>query len=322
MFEQAKSVLDQAVQELKSRGVEPLELLSIREDVEWRMREPHRGDVPQFIPCDLRLCARNTIVNYWHKDQELVVPAGYVIQPSATRPESFAKPYYIDPVAGRRRCKGLFALERYHDRQDWLFDLSFVGNRRSKDSLRGSFLEALQSDFIPQAASLRLWIKLNDHFFFDERITPERHDELNARNRYIEAIRDSKFVLCPRGNGTTSIRFFETLAACNVPIFIGGSSTKFPLDWIINWDAAVFRISEKEVNNGGFVGILTEVLDLPTSEINARRRYIFRVYHQFLSPERKPVFEILVWLRAAEMLMVEEMWPELLCYPVNPEAVE
>ncbi|MBM3302569.1 MAG: hypothetical protein FJY85_21790 [Deltaproteobacteria bacterium] len=94
------------------------------------------------------------------------------------------------------------------------------------------------------------------------------------------------------------------------------------MDWIINWDAAVFRISEKEVNNGGFVGILTEVLDLPTSEINARRRYIFRVYHQFLSPERKPVFEILVWLRAAEMLMVEEMWPELLCYPVNPEAVE
>ncbi len=37
-------------------------------------------------------------------------------------------------------------------------------------------------------------------------------------------------------------------------------------------------------------------------EINLRRRYIFRIYHQFLSLERKPVFDQLVLLKTKELL--------------------
>lgn len=77
---------------------------------------------------------------------------------------------------------------------------------------------------------------------------------------------------------------------------------RFPLDWIIDWSTACFRISAEEVADGSYRDRLDEILNSPLTEVNRRRAYIFRIYHQFMAPERKEVFEQLVLLRVRELI--------------------
>lgn len=64
------------------------------------------------------------------------------------------------------------------------------------------------------------------------------------RDDYVEVLARSKFVLCPRGQGTASFRFQETLAAGRVPVVISD-------DWVPpagpDWDSAVVRWPEANV---------------------------------------------------------------------------
>lgn len=55
-------------------------------------------------------------------------------------------------------------------------------------------------------------------FVFYDRSDPAAYD--HQRGRYLSTLLRSKFVLCPLGAGTGSIRLFETLAAGRVPVII------------------------------------------------------------------------------------------------------
>jgi Exostosin family len=63
------------------------------------------------------------------------------------------------------------------------------------------------------------------------------------RARYCEVIGRSKFVLCPRGAGTSSFRLFEALAAGRVPVVLSD-------DWVeprgIDWTSCSVRIAERD----------------------------------------------------------------------------
>jgi hypothetical protein len=61
------------------------------------------------------------------------------------------------------------------------------------------------------------------------------------RQHFAETLFRSKFVLCPRGHGTSSIRLFETLAAGRVPVVIsdGWTPPSGP-----SWESIVVRWSE------------------------------------------------------------------------------
>ncbi len=65
-----------------------------------------------------------------------------------------------------------------------------------------------------------------------------------ARARYVDVVGRSKFVLCPRGAGTATIRLFETLAAGRVPVVISD-------DWVppagIDWEDCSVRVREADV---------------------------------------------------------------------------
>lgn len=52
---------------------------------------------------------------------------------------------------------------------------------------------------------------------------PSSRDFELRRRRFAEILLRSTFVLCPRGNGTASIRLFETLAAGRVPVILADS---------------------------------------------------------------------------------------------------
>ena len=95
--------------------------------------------------------------------------------------------------------------ERTGTEPDLLF--SFMGSR--SHAVRNSVLRLSH----PRAV-----VEDTSGFVFYDRSNPEAYDRQKAR--YLSTLLRSKFVLCPRGAGTGSIRLFETLAAGRVPVII------------------------------------------------------------------------------------------------------
>jgi hypothetical protein len=64
------------------------------------------------------------------------------------------------------------------------------------------------------------------------------------KKRYAETMWRSKFVLCPRGVGTSSFRLFETMQSGRVPIIISDS-------WVpskdIHWEKFSLRVRERDI---------------------------------------------------------------------------
>lgn len=75
----------------------------------------------------------------------------------------------------------------------------------------------------------------------DERppVTPEEYVA-----RYVRSVRDSAFVLCPRGGGPSSFRLFETMMLGRVPVVISDQ-------WVPpegpDWDRFTLRVAESDV---------------------------------------------------------------------------
>ena len=119
--------------------------------------------------------------------------------------------------------------ERTGTRPDLLF--SFMGSR--SHPMRNNVLRLEH----PRAV-----VKDTSGFVFYDRSQPEAYDRQKAR--YLSTLLRSKFVLCPRGAGTGSIRLFETLAAGRVPVIISDQ-------WMPpagpDWNKLSLRVSESEV---------------------------------------------------------------------------
>jgi len=73
------------------------------------------------------------------------------------------------------------------------------------------------------------------------------HDE-NIRLEYVENMTNSDFVLCVRGAGNFSYRFYEALSCGRIPIFVNSDSV-LPCDDKINWkDICVFVEQPQDIN--------------------------------------------------------------------------
>lgn len=84
-----------------------------------------------------------------------------------------------------------------------------------------------------------------------------------ARAEFASLLGRSKFVLCPRGAGASSIRLFETLAMGRVPVVISDYWLAPPG---LSWDQAVVRVPEADIGN---IPLLLEDLE-PQWEALAR----------------------------------------------------
>jgi len=69
-------------------------------------------------------------------------------------------------------------------------------------------------------------------------------DRTDRQKRYAEVLAGSHFVLCPRGAGLGSIRFFETMAAGVAPVLI---SDGYMLPPGPDWESFLIRVSEREI---------------------------------------------------------------------------
>ncbi len=111
---------------------------------------------------------------------------------------------------------------------------SFIGSARS-DVVRQRLLK-LQDD--------RLLLKDNYEGFIAA-IRAKNTEGVNAfKRQYVDGLLESKFVLCPRGIGVSSIRLFEAMEAQRVPVIYAD-------DWVPpdgpDWDACSIRIAEGDV---------------------------------------------------------------------------
>jgi len=65
------------------------------------------------------------------------------------------------------------------------------------------------------------------------------------RRDYIEMLHDSKFVVCPRGMGASSMRIFEAMRAGRCPVIISD-------DWLpppfVDWGACAIRLAESDLD--------------------------------------------------------------------------
>lgn len=67
------------------------------------------------------------------------------------------------------------------------------------------------------------------------------------QKKYRTLINNSIFVLCPRGYGLNSLRFFETLSFGRIPVLISDNA-KLPLEKTIDYSKIIIRLPEKEIH--------------------------------------------------------------------------
>jgi hypothetical protein len=127
---------------------------------------------------------------------------------------------------------------------------SFVGSRTSRVRQKLFRLTFRRKDILLRATD-------SNHFWKDFvvvhgiRVTADNQDYLM---NYTQEILQSKFVLCPRGNGNSSYRFFEVMEAGRVPVIISDSYVLPKVAY--DWNDVVIRIAENDI--GRIESILSE----------------------------------------------------------------
>lgn len=76
---------------------------------------------------------------------------------------------------------------------------------------------------------------------------PEEY-RAQLRQNYLDLTENTKFVMCPRGRGLNSIRFFEVLRLGRIPVLISDKA-RLPLEWLIKYDEFVVRVREEDVED-------------------------------------------------------------------------
>src|SRR4030095_15269602 len=76
------------------------------------------------------------------------------------------------------------------------------------------------------------------------------HVERALQLEFLDNILGSDYVLCSRGFGNFSYRFYESLACGRIPVLID-TDCVLPFDFVIDWDAYCVRVPEKEVSQIG-----------------------------------------------------------------------
>ena len=166
---------------------------------------------------------------------------------------------------------------------------SLIANRKDSEAYRSDMDETLSlaDTLFPINASLH-----GLKYFID--ITVEQFHKLpqpvqKARKEsFVDVLSKSRSVLCPRGVGVQSIRFFETLSAGRVPVLIS-DDYMLPLDDHIDYSAIVWNIAE------------SRILDLPDEieklfrsesddEIGQRAEKARRTWQMYFRPSKRGDF--------------------------------
>jgi hypothetical protein len=150
------------------------------------------------------------------------------------------------------------------------FDLGFIGAARThpcRSRLRRCVQHVANSYFCDNGSC---WWAFSDQ------------QRALLRQGYLALTENTKFVLCPRGKGLNSIRFFETLRLGRIPVLVS-DDTKLPLEEKIEYDQFMVRVPEDEAGRADhYVSQWAESHDLVSASVEARKVSL----EHFEDPER------------------------------------
>lgn len=140
-----------------------------------------------------------------------------------------------------RACALPYPVEDFHDRCHFdpdkiRFDVSFVGF--IGDAMSGPVRRAVVAS-LQQSPLLRVHISVSERFHGFE----EPDVRLQRRELFVESLASSWFVICPRGAGENSYRFFETLSMGRIPVLLSDGCL-LPFEESIDYDCIILRIPE------------------------------------------------------------------------------
>jgi hypothetical protein len=136
-----------------------------------------------------------------------------------------------------------------------------------------SFYGALSSPVREKIIHLthpRASIKLSTHKMYDGQKPQE------AQQEYASLLSNSKFVLCPRGISSSSIRLFETLKAGRVPVVL---SDKWIRPVGCDWDKFVIFVSEENFAD------IPAILEKEEAQWLEKSRIARKVWEELFSPQ-------------------------------------
>jgi len=116
------------------------------------------------------------------------------------------------------------------------------------------------------------------HFYLPE------HELAQNAQEYQEILARSRFALCPRGTGASTIRFWESLQAGSIPVLIANDMR---LPTFFDWDTCIIKIKETEIH------LIPEILESISleEEQNMREKCLIAYdqfsNHNFISPITK-----------------------------------
>jgi len=122
-------------------------------------------------------------------------------------------------------------------------------------------------------------------------------DRQRMKDELVSTMNASVATLCPRGVGTQSIRFFETLSLGRLPIVISDRYV-YPLNSIIDYDRFIIRINENHIHE------LPETLTAffsktAPAEIQQMGKLARKTWQTYFSPG---MFENYLYLTLSEVL--------------------
>lgn len=93
--------------------------------------------------------------------------------------------------------------------------------------------------------------RIDTHFIIRKSFSANRKtislDPAIARREYVENMYNSDFVLTPKGDGNSSVRFYEAISMGRIPIVID-TDMVFPLEDFINYDDFILRVPYKDID--------------------------------------------------------------------------
>lgn len=149
------------------------------------------------------------------------------------------------------------------------YDISFHGLSSDRLNIRKNMLEKVKL-----IDKYKIFLEEKERYFWACEFTTEEMSY--EKTKYFTNIINSKFVLCPRGAGYTSARFFETIWFGRIPILIS-DEVQLPLESIIPWDNLIIRVSEAnmdvEIKVDNFLN--TRDLEVVSKELKTLSRKYF-----------------------------------------------
>jgi glycosyltransferase involved in cell wall biosynthesis len=186
------------------------------------------------------------------------------IKPSANDSKAYALPYPVDNF--QDRCHFEPARIRY--------DVSFVGF--IGDAVSGPVRRAVVAS-LQQSSLLRAHVSVSERFHGFE----EPDVRLQRRELFVDSLASSWLVICPRGAGENSYRFFETLSMGRIPVLLSDDCL-LPFEESIDYDSIVLKIPEHAADRTA--EILHQWLAAQTREsLIERCKKARKVWEQYLA---------------------------------------